>query len=424
MSKFRGALFLGSVVVGVGYATTTTSTSNTSTITGEAKQTEAISLSASSTPTPTPTSSAVPEGYTVRAARDFGILCDGVKDDTVALQNAFNALRSYQALQLPAGTCKISKQVMLSTKSYVAVVGAGKDATILRAVDPLHSSLIVYKGNYVTVAGLQVYSPNTGATQRTSDPNSKGFFVLRSSYVTLDGVKANNVAGAGVLLTHTSNSSILNSEVYASHADAFHVTGASQNVLMQFNKATRAGDDCFASIGYVNAGVNRNIRIFDNQCYDNLGRYGHGPGGSAVGIEGTSGAQVYRNKGVLTGVAGLRVASQSNWNTVGVSDVDFRDNVLVNPRQNQNIGHPAVLVFTNNGNIENVRFSNTNVTDPLTYVGVQVLNYTPSTASVGVTIDGMPIASSDGRTKNCYTKSASGVVLSKTGLSLNSQICA
>src|SRR6185295_4590932 len=140
----------------------------------------------------------------------------------------------------------------------------------------------------------------------------------------------------------------------------------------------------------------------------------------AVGIEGTTGAQVYRNKGVLTGVAGLRVASQANWNTVGVADVDFRDNVLINPRQNQNIGHPAVLVFTNNGSIRNVSFSNTNVTDPLTNVGVQVLNYAPSTASIGVTIDSMPITSSDGRTTNCYTKSASGVSLSKSALSLNS----
>jgi hypothetical protein len=373
--------------------------------------------------TTTTASSSIPAGYTVRAARDFGVMCDGVKDDTLGLQNALNALKSYQALQLPAGTCKISKQVMLYTKSNVALIGAGKDATILQAVDPLHSSLIVYEGSYVTVAGLQVYSPNTGATQRTSDPNSKGFFVSQSSYVTLDGVKARNVAGAGVLFYQTSNSSILNSEVYGSHADAFHLTGGSNNILMQYNVATKAGDDCFASIGY-GTGPNTNIRIFDNQCYDNLGRYGHGPGGSAVGIEGTVGAQVYRNKGVLTGVAGLRVASQTNWNTVGVADIDLRDNVLINPRQNQNIGHPAVLVFTTKGSIKNVSFSNTNVTDPLTRVGVQILNYVPRMASIGVTINGMPITSSDGRTTNCITKSSSGVALSKSALTLNSHLCA
>jgi hypothetical protein len=415
MSKTTSAVVVAAAVVGVGAATTTTSTTSTT-------STQAATTTASTTTATTTSSTAIPAGYSVRAASDFGVRCDGVKDDTVALQNALNALKSNQALQLPAGTCRISKQLSLSTKTNAAVVGAGKDATILQTVDPLHSSFIVYKGNNVRVAGFQVYSPNTGATQRTSDPNSKGFFVSQSNYVTLDGVKARNVAGAGVLFYQTINSSIVNSEVYGSHADAFHLTGGSNNVLMQYNVATRAGDDCFASIGY-GAGPNRNIRIFDNQCYDNLGRYGHGPGGSAVGIEGTIGAQVYRNKGVLTGVAGLRVASQTNWNTIGVADIDFQDNVLVNPRQNQNIGHPAVLVFTTNGSINNVTFSNTNVTDPLTRVGVQVLNYVPTRAKIGVAINGMPIVSSDRQTTNCYTKSASGVTLSKSALTLNSKVC-
>jgi len=358
----------------------------------------------------------------VRAARDFGIMCDGVKDDTVALQNALKALRSYQALQLPAGSCLISKHLMLASKSFVAVLGAGKDATILLAKDPLQSSLIVYGSSNVLVGGIQVYSPHTGATQRTTDPNSKGFFVQSSTNVALDRVKARNVAGAGVLLYKVSTASITNSEVDSSHADAFHVTGASQNVLMQFNKANRAGDDCFASIGYATTGVNRNIRIYDNECYDNLGRYGHGPGGSAVGIEGTIGAQIYRNKGVLTGVAGLRVASQRNWNSPGSSDIDFRDNILINARQNQKISHGAVLVFTTKDSISNVSFSNTTVADPLTWAGAQLLNYVPGTAKIGVTIDGMPITS-NGRVISCIGKSASGVALSKSGVTLNSNAC-
>jgi hypothetical protein len=422
MSGIKSAMVVGAVVVGVGYATTTTST--TSTITAEG--------TAASTPTPTPTattmsatttaSTSIPAGYTVRAARDFGVRCDGVKDDTVALQNALNALKSQQALQLPSGICITSKQLNLWNKSGVFVAGAGKDSTILQAKDPLHSSFIVYASSKVVLSGFQVYSPNTGATQRTSDPNSKGFFVAKSSYVTLDGIKARNVAGAGVLYNATTNSSILNSEVESSHADAFHATGASQNILMQFNKANRAGDDCFASIGYAGSGVNRNIRIFDNECYDNLGRYGHGPGGSAVGIEGTMGAQVYRNKGVLTGGAGLRVASQKNWNSAGSTDIDFRDNVLINARQNQKIGHPAVLVFTTKNSISNVSFSNTTVSYPLTWAGAQVLNYVPGNAKIGVAITNMPITS-DGRVTNCVGKSSSGVTLSKSGVTLNSRAC-
>ncbi len=125
---------------------------------------------------------------------------------------------------------------------------------------------------------------------------------------------------------------------------------------------------------------------------------------------------------MLTGVAGLRVASQTNWNSAASSDIDFRDNVLINARQNQKIGHPAVLVFTTKDSISNVTFSNTTVTAPLTWAGVQVLNYVPNNAKIAVAINGMPITS-DGRVTNCVGKSPSGVALSKSGVTLNSSPC-
>jgi hypothetical protein len=422
MSGIKGALALGAAVAVVGYTTTTTSTS---TITTEAKST-----SPTPTPTPTPTTttttmtSSIPAGYTVRNAREFGIMCDGIKDDTAALQNALNALRSYQVLQLPAGTCKYTKQLMIYVKNNVAVVGAGKESTILRAVDPLRSSFIVWGSSYTTLSDFQVYSPNTGDTQRTSDVNSKGFFVSKSSYVTLDGVKANHVAGAGILLVSVKQSKVINSEVLESHADAFHVTGASTDFLFQNNVAIRAGDDCFASIGY-GTGVNRNIRIYDNKCYDNLGRYRSGPGGSAVAFEGTNGGQAYRNYGEKTGVAGLRVASQKNWNTTAVSNIDFRDNVLVNVRTNKNIDMPAVFVYTTYQNISNISFSNTTIRDPLTWAGIRLLNYRASSgiSIANVNVSDAPITS-DGWVKRCMTVEGGNVyAVAKNGVTLNGQGC-
>jgi hypothetical protein len=423
MSKVSGALAVGAAVVGVGYATTST-TSNTSAVTTQSSTTTTAMSTAATTTTST-TTTPTPAGYTVRAARNFGIMCDGVKDDTVALQNALNSLRDYQALQLPAGSCKISKQLMIYRKSNVAVVGAGKDSTIFRAVDPLHSSFIVFGSTNALIKGFQVHSPNTGDTQRTSDPNSKGFFVAQSSYVTLDGVKANRVAGAGILLLGVHHSNVINSEVLDSHADAFHVTGGSSDFLFQNNVATRAGDDCFASIGYGGA-INRGIRIYDNKCYDNLGRYRHGPGGSAVSFEGTVGGQAYRNYGELTGVSGLRVASQKNWNTSAVSDIDFRDNVLVKARQNQNILVGALMVFTTNQSISNVRFSNTVVRDPLVGMGIQLINYVPGTAKIsGVSFAGTAMSSADGRLKSCWNLKNMSIPtnFTKSGTTLNGSAC-
>jgi hypothetical protein len=378
---------------------------------------EAVAASRAATPV-------IPTGYRIRQARDFGVACDGAKDDTIALQNALNALNDRQALQLPAGTCLTSKQLRLFKKSNVGVVGAGKDRTILQATNPLHSSFIVGGGSNITLSGFQVYSPNTNRTTRTSDPQSKGFLIKNSSGVILDGVKARQVAGAGILLYAVRNSKVINSEVLESHADAFHVTGGSTDFLFQNNVAIRAGDDCFASIGY-GALVNHNIRINDNKCYDNLGRYRSGPGGSAVAFEGTNGGQAYRNYGEKTGVAGLRVASQKNWNTTAVSNIDFRDNVLVNVRTNKNIDMPAVFVYTTYQNISNISFSNTTIRDPLTWAGIRLLNYRASSgiSIANVNVSDAPITS-DGWVKRCMTVEGGNVyAVAKNGVTLNGQWC-
>jgi hypothetical protein len=333
-------------------------------------------------------------------------MCDGVKDDTVALQNAFNGLKSYQALQLPAGTCITSKQLMLSIKSNVFVAGAGKDSTILQAKDPLHSSVIVYASSNVVLSGFQVYSPNTTGMKRTSDPNSKGFFVSKSSGVILDGVKARTPAGAGVLLYHVQDSKVLNSEVMGSLADAFHVTGGSQNVLMQFNSTQGAGDDCFASIGYAD-GSNQNIQFMDNVCADN--------NGSAVSFEGTVGGLAYRNRGTRTAAAGIRVASQSNWKTGAVSNIDFQDNVLTSVKTGY-VDHGAIMVFTSYGSIQNLKFTNTVIQQPNTWVGARLLNYVPGTATIsGVSFTSTANVTS-GMEKKCFAASTgvSGLTLAST----------
>ncbi len=338
-------------------------------------------------------------------------MCDGVKDDTTALQNALNALKSYQALQLPAGTCLTSKQLTFYYKSNVAVVGEGKDSTILQAKDPLHSSFIVYNGANVLISGFQIYAPTS--TTRTSDPNSKGFFVSKSSGVILDGVKARMVSGAGLLLYHVSNAKVLNSEVVSSRADAFHVTGGSQNVLMQFNSAQGAGDDCFASIGYAD-GSNQNVQFMDNVCAGNHG--------SAVSFEGTIGGAAYRNRGTQTAAAGIRIASQNNWKTGGVSNIDLRDNVLMNVKTGY-VDHGAVMIFTNYASIQNIKFANTTIQEPNTWVGARLLNYVPTTAVISGVSFANTANKTSGMEKKCFAVSSGVSTLQLSNNTFNSGPC-
>jgi hypothetical protein len=335
--------------------------------------TAAVAVSRESAP-------AIPPGYTVRHARDFGIACNGTKDDTIALQNALNALGERQALQLPAGTCLTSRQLRMSRKSNVAVVGAGMERTILQATDPLHSSFAVLYGSNVRLSGFQVYSPKTAGMKRTNDPHSKGFLVKNSTGVVLDGVKARQVAGAGIFLNEVRDSKVLNSQVIKSLADAFHVTGGSQNILMQGNLAEGPGDDSFASIGYGNA-INRNISFFDNISRD-------GWWGSGVSFEGTDGGKAYRNKVYRSGWAGLRMASQSNWKTGYVNNVEFQDNYLEGCVTRARTGSGNVLIYSNFKNIgPNIRVLRTTIKKPASGPGVKAYGGRRVGATVVAAVD-------------------------------------
>jgi hypothetical protein len=60
------------------------------------------------------------------------VACDGVSDDTAAIQSAIDMLAATGGgvLQLPSGTCRLASSLTL--KSRVVLQGAGKDSTVIR----------------------------------------------------------------------------------------------------------------------------------------------------------------------------------------------------------------------------------------------------------------------------------------------------
>lgn len=68
-----------------------------------------------------------PPGFQVVQA---AVAADGRKDDSGAIQEAINRISGLGTVQLPEGTCRITRSIAL--KSDVLLQGAGKDKTILR----------------------------------------------------------------------------------------------------------------------------------------------------------------------------------------------------------------------------------------------------------------------------------------------------
>jgi hypothetical protein len=348
----------------------------------------------------------------LRRVTTYGARCNGLNDDTLAIQSALDAVQSGEAVEFPAGTCVVSNVLRLGGKSNVVVYGAGREKSVIRAIDPNKSSFIITDGYQVVVQELQIHSPN--ATSRGwSGAADRGFYVERGDRIQLSGVKVRNVQGAGILLYSVTNSVVEGSEVIHSWADAFHVTGASAHVTFQNNFTDQAGDDCFASIGY-GLSVNSDISILDNVC--DLGN------ASGVSFEGTLGGRALRNLLQRTAVAGIRVAANASWSTGTVSDVQVRENTLVGVRTNTSVDHAAVMVFADRDEVKNVTLADNVIQNPNTWSAIRALGLNGSVVH-DCAITGNRVTDSLGKITRCLSIEAGTVRITTSANTLNGGSC-
>jgi len=344
----------------------------------------------------------------VRAARDFGIVCDGVTDDTAALQNALNGLGAYQALQLPTGTCKTTKSVSLYGKANVIVAGAGMDQTILSAQTPTSSAFVVEQGNGVIVQDFQVYSPN--ATTRIDDGGGRAFSVNNSNNVTLQRVKGRRTNNA-VAFFNVTNSKILSSQALDTFADSFHITGKSSGIVVQFSKAVNSGDDSFSSIGYAGTPIS-DVQFLDNESDD-------AKWASCFSFEGTTNGKALRNKCYRSGAAGIRIQSWNTYPTNPQDNIELSDNYLegVVTRTDLVDAHGAITIVTNYNYLHSITAARNTIKNPLSHVGIMA-NGSSAVVDVIASATDNTMLNTTGALKTPFSVGAY-VTLTKSGNTLN-----
>ncbi len=326
--------------------------------------------------------------FRLPAAAADRLLCDGVRDVSNELQSALDAVHPGDTLTLPVGTCRTSRALRLQGKQRVVVQGAadarGRRATTLRVSDPRNGALMVMGGEDITVRRLHIES---AAIARGSQPVEHGLHAADAHTLHIEDIEVVGVAGAGIHLCGVDDAVVRHVRVRDSRGDGVHVSCGSRNVTLVGNTVSGSGDDCFASVGY---GIVRNhdITIRDNVC--------EGGAASGVTIGGTSGAIVRANRLVRTGAAGIRVESEQHWSTERADDVLIEANVLVGVRQRADIGHPALLVYSNLGALTDVRLRNNIIEAPATHMAVQLYATAPGTLA-GVEVTGTRVTSRERR---------------------------
>ena len=84
------------------------------------------------------------------AKRDYGAVGDGQNDDTAALQKALDELRHEDrkrfVLYVPAGTYRITQQLVLDSRLYTGVIGEDPALTVIKWDGPADGVMLYING--------------------------------------------------------------------------------------------------------------------------------------------------------------------------------------------------------------------------------------------------------------------------------------
>jgi hypothetical protein len=287
----------------------------------------------------------------------FGALGDGVSDNAVALQDAFNyAVTNKCAVFIPAGTFAYSGVL---TDNGVAITGSGAQS-ILMPLDPGNEAIML-TGNGASIAYLVMVSH---ATTRLTTQQSAMIWANGATNYRVQDVLINGSASVGVFSVGSSSGIIANNTVENTLADSISQISGSNQIVVSGNSVVNSGDDGISNVSYVQYPVVHDITVEGNTVTNNA----HGRGITVVGgatISITSN-NITEN---VTGLSDIYIAAESEWNTLGVSNVTVSNNTLIDGGPNQG----TVTVYNSQGtaySVNGVTISGNQIVMPA-YVPVQ-----------------------------------------------------
>lgn len=276
-------------------------------------------------------------------------------DQADALQAALDNLQPGQRLVLAPGNYRVGR-VLAVRREQVTV--SGYDATLV-ASDP-DQQAIQMTGAYSTLVGVTL--KGTG-TQRLESATSAKVIVDGTGIQVLD-VTIEGGASAGIFVSRGIGIALVGDRISGTLADGIHITGGSQDVLVQNSSVTATGDDMVGIVSYQrDSGQTRNIYVTSNYLAGNA----WGRGVAVVG-----GADVTVAGNWIEGVqkaAAVMVAQEDGYRTADASNVLIASNTIADdqnatqPGNNRmETGHAAIDINTGSGSVTRVQVTGNQVT--------------------------------------------------------------
>ncbi|NTZ81661.1 right-handed parallel beta-helix repeat-containing protein [Burkholderia metallica] len=268
------------------------------------------------------------------SVRRFGVMGDGITDDTAALQVALNA---GIPLYFPPGTYLYSNTLTATS----SIIGAGWNS-ILQCTTSQGQNASIYWTNASSfkIQNLQFFSKN--AAGYYNNENAGPVNLKNCNLFEISGCQINNAASQAVMMRACINGKVFGNTLVNLWHDGFHVTGASSDITITNNEVINGGDDAFAVVGYQQDGV-RPCRITISNNRVDKTKYARG-----IAIVGAQEITVAGNQIYNAQCAGIYVASEAIYATYGNANVKIIDNILDTCGISSNIG--AFPNFTNGPN--------------------------------------------------------------------------
>lgn len=276
-------------------------------------------------------------------------------DSTGVLQDVFSNLKPGSTLTLAPKTFYHSG-VLQITVAGLTINGNG--ATIQATNDA--TSAVEILADHVTMSNLTLGANLTGPRYYANEQHK---LLIEGNYASVSNVTINGAAGAGVYVLGAGWFNLSDITVNNSRADGISMTGGAHDGVVNNPVTNNTGDDGVSVVSYIADGtICSNITI--NNPIVNGTTWGRGV--TVVGGQNIT----YNNITVSnTNGAGVYIASEPSYNTMGVSNVIVNGGTVSDANYNSAVVHGAILIYAGNAGqpVTGVTIENLSVTGtPLT----------------------------------------------------------
>jgi hypothetical protein len=268
---------------------------------------------------------------------DTGAVGDGVTDDSVALQAAFDSAGDGDVVMLPAGSTFAHSRVLTIRRAGMTLTGGGT----LRATREASSSLTVSAPG-VTVSGITLTIAST--TRRWDAYEQQRLRLDGATGAVVRDVVVDGSAAAGVYVGGGTSGFVLDRvTVKNTRADGIHITQGSRDGQVVAPVIRNVGDDGVAVVSYRQDGAPcARIQVVSPSVDGSTGGRGLSVVGgtdvdyTSIDVRNTYGAAIY-------------IAAEGNWGTTGVARVRVSGGSITNANYDTGIDHGSVLVYNGTG---------------------------------------------------------------------------